>query len=138
MQNPVVMQAYNGFMAYDPLYKAGCLKDLDGTYCYAEAATNATPSSGYVYYLPLGVPLPSSTRPTCSKCLRDTMSVFSTYAAKSKQALSTDYSAAAQQVDISCGPRFVEATVQTSSSPRMTHGRLSFLSVMFIAASYLL
>ncbi|KAK4969296.1 hypothetical protein LTR28_001063, partial [Elasticomyces elasticus] len=30
--NPMVMQAYNGFVAYQPLYHAGCLKDAGGNY----------------------------------------------------------------------------------------------------------
>jgi len=32
-QNPVVLQAYDGFVGYEPLYQAGCLKDPSGNYC---------------------------------------------------------------------------------------------------------
>ncbi len=32
-QNPIVLQAYNGFIAYEPLYRAGCQKDSSGGYC---------------------------------------------------------------------------------------------------------
>jgi hypothetical protein len=31
--NPLVLQAYNGFLAYQPLYQAGCLRDKRGSYC---------------------------------------------------------------------------------------------------------
>ena len=116
MRNPLVLQAYNGFTAYQPSFHAGCLKDSDGNYCYANAATNSTsPTSGYIYYLPLGVSLPQGTNPTCSRCLRDTMSVFAAYASNSSQPLNAVYNDAAQQVDTSCGNRFVEATIQTTS-----------------------
>jgi len=34
LQNPLVLQAYEGFLAYQPLYQAGCLRDAsDGSYC---------------------------------------------------------------------------------------------------------
>jgi hypothetical protein len=31
--NPQVLQAYNGLLAYEPLYQASCLRDDDGSYC---------------------------------------------------------------------------------------------------------
>ena len=31
--NPQVVQAYNGLVAYEPLYQASCLKDDEGSYC---------------------------------------------------------------------------------------------------------
>ena len=31
--NPQVLQAYNGLVAYEPLYQASCLKDKEGSYC---------------------------------------------------------------------------------------------------------
>jgi hypothetical protein len=31
--NAMVSQAYNGFLAYQPLYEAGCLRDSQGNYC---------------------------------------------------------------------------------------------------------
>jgi hypothetical protein len=32
-QNPIVLQAFAGFVAYQPMYQAGCLKDTQGSYC---------------------------------------------------------------------------------------------------------
>ena len=117
MQNPMVLQAYNGFIAYQPLYHAGCLTDDHGNYCFANAVMNASaPTSSYAYYLPLGVQLPGGTQPTCDTCLRRTMAIFATYAGNSSQPLSSDYGTAAQQLDMTCGPNFVESTVATSSS----------------------
>ena len=31
--NPQVLQAYNGLLAYEPLYQASCLRDDEGSYC---------------------------------------------------------------------------------------------------------
>jgi len=31
--NAQVVQAYNGLIAYEPLYRATCLRDDDGSYC---------------------------------------------------------------------------------------------------------
>lgn len=31
--NPQVLQAYNGLIAYEPLYQASCLRDDEGSYC---------------------------------------------------------------------------------------------------------
>lgn len=44
------------------------------------------------------------------------MSVFATYAGNSNQLLSSDYAAAAQQIDMQCGPRFVESSVPNTSA----------------------
>lgn len=32
-EQPLVARAYNGLIAYAPLYQAGCLKDSVGNYC---------------------------------------------------------------------------------------------------------
>jgi hypothetical protein len=117
MGNPQVTQAYTGLLAYQPSYHAGCLTDSHGNYCFANAVTNASaPSSSYIYYLPLGVSLPGGTQPTCDTCLQNTMRTFAAYATNSSQPLSTDYSAAAEQVDMICGPRFAESAVQTGAA----------------------
>lgn len=31
--NPIVLQAYNGLVAYKPAYQASCLRDDAGAYC---------------------------------------------------------------------------------------------------------
>ena len=33
LQNPLVEQAYGGFLSYPTLFQAGCLKDTQGNYC---------------------------------------------------------------------------------------------------------
>jgi len=64
-----------------------------------------------VYYLPLGLSLPAGTRPACNQCLQNTMAIFANTASNSTSALSGDYGQAAQMIDVSCGPKFVEPNV---------------------------
>lgn len=115
--NALVVQAYYGFVAYEPLYLAGCLKDGKGNYCYAGAITNkSSVADSYPYYLAVGNDLPGSSRPTCNTCLQTTMAVFNPFAGNSTQPLSKTYVKAAQQINIGCGPTFVNSTVQPVSN----------------------
>jgi hypothetical protein len=106
--NPSVLQAYNGLVAYQPLYQAGCLRDDSGNYCFANAITNASAvTDSYPYYLPLGVALPGGARPSCSPCLQDTMAIFSSFTGNATQPISRTYNDAAQHMEMYCGPTFV-------------------------------
>ncbi|KAL9604030.1 MAG: hypothetical protein Q9219_000792 [cf. Caloplaca sp. 3 TL-2023] len=112
-QQPLVRSAYNGLISYEPLYKAGCERDEDGNYCFANAITNASsPTDSYPYYLPLGIALPGGSRPTCSTCLKNTMAIFNQAVnGKMQQPLAGDYLAAAQMINVGCGPGFANQTV---------------------------
>lgn len=57
-RNPLVVQAYAGFLAYEPLYSASCLKSDNGGYCFAESATSANSTNYPLYFLPLAKDLP--------------------------------------------------------------------------------
>ena len=133
--NPLVVAAYVGFQAYEPMYNAGCLKASSSPssassnsatdskssfpssssadeYCFvASTDENAAPADNYIYSLPLGVPLPGASRPTCSPCLKKTMQYFATAAQNMSTPLSKDYSGAALQVNDGCGPNWVNASV---------------------------
>lgn len=135
LKNPEVLAAYNGFVSYEPMYKAGCLKasargpsgspsnasltersekkSSEDQYCYVSAASASaeSPADSYIYSLPLGVPLPGADRPTCSPCLQQTMGFFATAAQNLSSPLSTDYDAAALQVNQGCGPNWVNSSV---------------------------
>ena len=117
-QNPMVRQAYNGLVAYSPLYQASCLKDnKTNHYCFVDAVTNmSNPSNSYVYYLPLGMPLPSGSVMTCSGCLKETMGIFNTIAGNKSQPINTDYSQAAQMINLGCGPGFVNQTIPKAAA----------------------
>ena len=120
-QNPIVRQAYNGLLAYDVLYRASCLhaqptasNNQSSDYCFADAVTNTSaPTDNYIYYLPLGIPLPAGTQPTCDQCLKDTMGVFEAQAGNSSQPISFVYAQGAQLINQQCGPNFVNQSVPT-------------------------
>ncbi|KAI9775267.1 MAG: hypothetical protein M1839_001319 [Geoglossum umbratile] len=122
-QNPLVVQAYQGLLAYEPLYRAGCAAaPSTGSYCFANAITNTTNTAdSYVYFLPLGITLPGGARPTCNSCLQSTMAIYAAFAGNTTQPLSGTYVSAAQQINIGCGPNFVNATAThiSQSSPSL-------------------
>lgn len=121
----MVQQAYAGFLAYEPLYHAGCLQDSStGSYCFADAVTNSSaPSSSYVYYLPLGVSLPAASSPACTECLQNTMAIFAAAAGNASQPVSGDYAGAAGLIDKTCGDAFVNGSVAVASAARsLRHG----------------
>jgi hypothetical protein len=116
-ENPLVRQAHAGLIAYEPLYRATCLKNAaTGNYCFADAITNTSnPSDSYPYYTALGNELPAASRPTCNKCLQDTLGIFAEYAAKKDQPVSTTYVSTARQIDLGCGPDFANTTVPVAT-----------------------
>ena len=142
-QNPLVMQAYHGLIAYEPLYRATCLKDPEtGSYCFSEAIMNSSaPADSYPYYTALGLPMPVGARPTCNKCLQETMNVFVGYAPDENQPLASTYTATSYQVDLGCGSTFVNTTVAASTTGSASSLRagsfglvaLALVTVVFIA-----
>ena len=137
--NALVLQAYNGLVAYQPLYQAGCLKAaVDGNYCFANAVTNSSsPSDSYIYFLPLGIALPGASRPTCNTCLQQTMAIFAGAASNLSQPVSTDYAAAAVQIDQGCGPTFVNSTVTPiqGTQPKSAAAQTSVASVLAVGVA---
>lgn len=117
--NPIVVQAYLGMTAYQPLYAASCLTDPGtGAYCFANAITNlTTPANAYFYYLPLNNTLPTSgLEPSCNWCLQQTMTVFWSASANRHKSIANTYLTAAQQVDTICGAKFVNSTLPAAIS----------------------
>ena len=137
--NPLVTQAFDGFVAYEPVYRATCLKATaassssgsDG-YCFADAVTNqSTTVDSYPYYLPLGVSL--SGRPACTSCLNQTMAIFNGFAGNASNPLSTTYKQAAQQINLGCGPSFANTNVQVVASAAMALLRPDFSLAVLIS-----
>lgn len=141
-QNPLVTQAHAGLISYEPLYRATCLKNsATGNYCFADAITNTTnPSDSYPYYTALGTNLPAASRPTCNKCLQETMDSFAGYAANRDQPVSKTYTSTAQQINLGCGPGFVNATVPiaTVSNSAVKQGAMGDASALMAFAVVLL
>lgn len=136
--NPLVLQAYNGLVAYQPLYQASCTRDSAGSYCFANAVSNSTsPSDAYTYYLPIGQELPGGSRVTCNSCLQQAMSVFAGYGNNLTQPVSKTYTSAAQQIAIVCGSSFVNVTAAPlkgaapTTSPTLTPSLALLLMFFF-------
>ena len=116
-QNPLVMQAYAGLTAYEPVYRVTCLRDkTTNAYCFTKASTNSTNAADfYPYYTAVGLSMPQTASPTCSQCLRDTMQIFAGYAENAVQPVSKTYMSCATQVDKNCGSQFVSTDVKVGS-----------------------
>jgi len=130
--NPLVRNTHVALVSYMPVYNAGCLKDPQTSmYCYANAITNfSNPANVVIYYLPLNQSLPGTTIPTCNSCLQQTMSILQAATANRKQLITNTYPSAAQQINVMCGPNFVEeqlAVEITSSAIRANPPTSSWL-----------
>lgn len=137
--NPAILQAQLGLDAYNTLYTASCLRNPStSAYCYAEAVTNtSSPTDPYVYFLPLNVSISGGGAPTCNTCLVDTMAVFEQATSNRGSAIAHDYSTAAQQIDLHCGPSFVNTTLAAATSSiggRTSAPGTEFALVLFLAA----
>jgi len=123
-QNPLVSQAHAGFVAYQAVYQATCLKSNEtGNYCFADAITNQlNPSDSYPYYTAVGLNLPPGSHPTCSKCLKDTMSIFAGYAKDTSQPLAKTYINTADEIDVGCGAGFANTNVPVGTMTSSTNG----------------
>jgi hypothetical protein len=123
-QNPVILQTQLGLKAYNTLYTASCLRNPStSAYCFADAVTNASSNTdSYIYYLPLNVSLPGGSAPTCDACLANTMAVFEKATSDRSSPLVSDYPLAAQQINVHCGPGFVNTSLAAADSS-MAGGR---------------
>jgi hypothetical protein len=116
-EQPLVLQAYNGLLAYEPVYRASCLKtEDDHEYCLANALGGSNNSANiYPYFTAVGLAIPSGARPTCNACLKQTMQVFAQYAVRSSSPLSQTYMKCAQIVDGTCGEDYADTTIKVGS-----------------------
>ena len=136
-QNPIVRQAYNGLVAYDVLYRASCehaqptaSNNQSSDYCFADAVTNTSaPTDSYIYYLPLGIPLPAGTQPTCDHCLKTVMADFQAQAGNQSQPISLTYTQGALLVNQQCGPNFVNQSAPTTGGSGKSASAASAVSV---------
>ncbi|EKD20821.1 c6 zinc finger domain containing protein [Drepanopeziza brunnea f. sp. 'multigermtubi' MB_m1] len=113
LQNPLIQDALLGLKAYKTLYTASCSRNPEtSSYCFADSITNVTnPTDSYIYFLPLNTSLVGGSQPTCDSCLQTTMGIFEASSADRDQALANTYVPAAKQVNVNCGPGFVNASL---------------------------
>ncbi|RKF65786.1 putative c6 zinc finger domain containing protein [Erysiphe neolycopersici] len=164
--NPQIESALLGLRAYKTLYTVSCLRTsspvvncnqkshLSGpdktissigrpedSYCFANAITNTTnPSNSFIYFLPLNVSLVGSAVPTCNTCLQSTMSVFQLETANRSSVLAHNYHQAASQVNVVCGPQFVNASLAVAVSSASLKGtkRCSLLVLFWILIYFII
>ncbi|KAA8643557.1 hypothetical protein EYZ11_003208 [Aspergillus tanneri] len=111
--NNIVQQAYTNMIAYEPIYRATCLKNPSTSdYCFVDAATNTSNSADYnVYFLPFGSPISGKPYPTCNACLQASMDVFAQWAQKDGQPLVNSYLPSAKAINSQCGANFASVNV---------------------------
>ncbi|SZF01452.1 unnamed protein product [Blumeria hordei] len=137
--NPQIQSGLLGLKSYQTLYTASCQLTTDSlpsdvnttstsripasskssasSFCFANAITNTTnPTDSYIYYLPLNVSLVGSAVPTCNSCLQSTMAVFQKETANRSNVLAGNYVKAASQINVVCGPEFVNASLASAIS----------------------
>ncbi|KAJ5943041.1 hypothetical protein N7516_003209 [Penicillium verrucosum] len=145
--NSVVKGTYRDLVAYEPIYRATCLTNPSTTdYCFVDAVSNSTVPDDYsVYLMPLGTPLTSGDVPTCNKCLKATMELFSGWARRDGQSLDSTYLPSAKIVNAHCGDGFAATNITVGSvDVRAGAGlavplpKLAFVTVMALVLGVML
>ncbi|CAG8890173.1 unnamed protein product [Penicillium egyptiacum] len=115
--NSVVKGTYRDLVAYEPIYRATCLTDPSTQkYCFVDAVSNSTSPDDYsVYLMPLGTPLTVGDVPTCNKCLKETMDLFSTWARRDGQPIDSTYLPSAKIINAHCGDGFASTNITVGS-----------------------
>ncbi|KAJ5791177.1 uncharacterized protein N7518_008188 [Penicillium psychrosexuale] len=115
--NSVVKGTYRDLVAYEPIYRTTCLTNPSTqNYCFVDAVSNSKNPDDYnVYLMPLGTPLTVGDVPTCNKCLKTTMDVFSRWARRDGQSLDSTYLPSAKIINAHCGDGFALTNITVGS-----------------------
>ena len=115
--NSVVKGTYRDLVAYEPMYRATCLRNpVTENYCFVDAASNSTSPDDYnAYFMPLGNALAVGSKPTCSSCLQATVDLFSGWAKVDGQPLATTYLSSARTINAHCGAGFAVTNITVGS-----------------------
>ncbi|EAW23463.1 uncharacterized protein NFIA_021720 [Aspergillus fischeri NRRL 181] len=122
--NPLVANAYTGFITYEPVYRAACLKNpATNDYCFVDAATNASsPQNLDTYSIPAGYPTDEAPWPTCNECLQASMDIFSRWAQVDGQPLTASYLPSALALNRHCGDNFANVNITVGEKAKTTSG----------------
>ncbi|KAF8155860.1 hypothetical protein B0H34DRAFT_798957 [Crassisporium funariophilum] len=75
--NTMAVEVLMALQAFDVMHDVACLPDpTTNTYCFLNAVRNKNPSDLYYYQLPLNIPLPKKSTPTCSACSKSVMGLY--------------------------------------------------------------
>ncbi|KAG6861308.1 hypothetical protein C0995_001627 [Termitomyces sp. Mi166 len=124
-QNQMAVSALRDLRAYGLMRDAGCLMDpASNTYCYLNAVRS---SNLYFYYLPLGIPVPNTTKPLCTACTRDLMLAYSSALSNTTEAdaltgLKQTYGNAAKMAVAQCGTEYADTTVASKAPAALLRG----------------
>ncbi|KAH8431819.1 uncharacterized protein LDX57_009470 [Aspergillus melleus] len=120
--NSIVTDAYTNMVAYEPIYRATCLKSPNTTdYCFVDAATNTNNSADYnVYFIPFDTTITTAPFPTCNKCLQASMDVFADFAQKDGQFLVRSYLPSAEGINSKCGSDFANVNITVGEDKLLT------------------
>ncbi|KAK9457607.1 hypothetical protein V1511DRAFT_455396 [Dipodascopsis uninucleata] len=123
LQNPQVVNAYNGFMAYSMMYWASCLRSANGSYCFVDSMYGGptTFRTSFLYFLPLGYTYPSAAgAPSCSKCTSSIMKIFNRFTGNKSYAITDTYKSASKVINEKCGAIFVPASLSSANTTYST------------------
>jgi hypothetical protein len=140
--NAMATSTLTALQAFEVMHDVACLSDsTSNTYCFIDAVQDPNPSDSYYYQLPLGIPLPSSTTPSCSSCNKKTMSIYAnalqnTTLAPQLAALKKSYDPSAAISVQLCGASFAQ-TFSSAASPMMSLPSASRLFLSLLAWAFL-
>jgi len=121
-QNLLVVKSLTALQAFQVMHDSACLVDPStNAYCYLSAVQNPNPSDLYFYSLPLGIPLPNTSKPSCSACSKNIMKIYSTALqdptqSKTLTGLTSSYGISAQIAAQFCGSAFAFNPVSAALS----------------------
>jgi len=120
-ENAMAVDTLQGLQAYDLMRTAGCLADqVTNSYCYVEAAHSSDPSDLYFYELPIGIPLPNKTTPSCSSCGKSLMGLYAQAVESAPEGtladLKSTYGKAQALAVAQCGSGYAQSTSATSGA----------------------
>jgi hypothetical protein len=110
---------FSALQTFDLMRNAGCLPDqTTNSYCFVEAAHSTNPSDLYFYQLPIGIPLPNSTTPSCSSCTKSLLGLYAQALENAPAGTLTDlrksYTSGQQMAVAQCGAGYAQSLVSSA------------------------
>ncbi|WVQ80808.1 hypothetical protein IAT38_002915 [Cryptococcus sp. DSM 104549] len=122
---PVAMKAKLGVGNYAVMKEAEALVNAtSGRYCYLEAIASERPDDMYLWGLPGGISLPSSSKPSCSSCSALLLNTYLAYTPTTSTLNATVINSAAKRVNEACGASFVNFSTAAAANSSSGAGRL--------------
>ncbi|WVW84023.1 hypothetical protein I302_106051 [Kwoniella bestiolae CBS 10118] len=96
---------------------SGLVDEDTGVYCYLQGVRGERPDDAYLWSLGGGIPLPSKSIPTCSKCSKYILNTYMSYVPDTPTLNGTIVKSAINRVNEACGQGFVNlSTIAVTSS----------------------